>query len=99
MSIAEQFVALEYGPAPEDPKEALAWLDRHNRRFGHFINGRWQDPVSLAYFDTTDPSTGDPLAAVAQGCEKDIDAAVHAAREALPKWQALRAHARARYLY
>ena len=39
MSIAEKFVSMEYGPAPEDPKEILTWLDRHGRRFAHFING------------------------------------------------------------
>ena len=27
MSIAEKFAAMEYGPAPEDAKEALSWLD------------------------------------------------------------------------
>ena len=39
MSIAEKFASMEYGPAPEDPKEAATWLDRHNRRFGLFIDG------------------------------------------------------------
>src|SRR6266436_4679663 len=42
MSIVEKFMTMEYGPAPEDPREALAWLDRHGRRFGHFIHGAWQ---------------------------------------------------------
>jgi len=52
MSIAEKFVTMEYGPAPEDPKEAQAWLDRHERRFGHFIGGAWQSPSAGEYFDT-----------------------------------------------
>jgi aldehyde dehydrogenase (NAD+) len=99
MSIAEKFVAMEYGPAPEDPKEALAWLDHHKRRFGHFINGTWREPSGATYFDTTDPSTGEKLASVAQGSAADVDAAVQAARAALPMWQALTPHARARYLY
>jgi aldehyde dehydrogenase (NAD+) len=99
MSIAEKFVAMEYGPAPEDPKEALTWLDHHGRRFGHFIAGAWQQPAEVAYFETTDPSTGEKLADVSQGSAADIDAAVHAARTALPKWQALTPHMRARYLY
>ena len=99
MSIAEKFVAMEYGPAPEDPKEALAWLDRHGRRFGHFIAGTWQPPAAGAYFETTDPSSGEKLADVAQGSTADIDAAVRAAGVALPKWQALTPHARARHLY
>src|SRR5690349_22954828 len=99
MSIAEKFVAMEYGPAPEDPKEVLAWLERHGRRFGLFIGGAWQPPSAGEYFDTLDPSNGERLASVAQGSTADIDAAVQAARAALPKWQALAPHLRARYLY
>ena len=99
MSIAEKFVAMEYGPAPEDAKEALTWLDHHGRRFGHFINGAWHEPSAGKYFDTADPSTGEKLASVAGGSTADIDAAVKAARAALPKWQSLTPHTRARYLY
>src|SRR5437879_1298232 len=99
MSIAEKFVAMEYGPALEDSKEALAWLDHHQRRFSHFINGTWLKPTAGQYFDTSDPSTGEKLATVSQGSAADIDAAVKAARAAFPKWQALTPHARARYLY
>jgi aldehyde dehydrogenase (NAD+) len=98
MSIAEKFATMEYGPAPEDSKEALTWLDRHGRQFGHFINGTWAKPDG-GYFDTSDPSTGEKLASVAQGSAADVDAAVKAARAAFPKWQALNAHARSRYLY
>ena len=99
MSIAEKFVAMDYGPAPEDAKEALTWLDQHKRRFGHFINGSWLEPASGEYFDTVDPSNGEKLASVAQGSSADIDAAVKAARAAFPKWQSLTPHMRARYLY
>jgi len=99
MSIAEKFVAMEYGPAPEDSKEALAWLDHHKRRFSHFINGNWLRPAAGGYFDTADPSTGEKLASVAQGSAADVDAAVKAARAAFPKWQSLTSHVRARYLY
>jgi aldehyde dehydrogenase (NAD+) len=99
MSIAEKFVAMEYGPAPEDSKEALIWLDHHGRRFGHFINGTWGAPSAGEYFDTADPSTGEKLASVAQGSAADVDAAVKAARAAFPQWQSLSPHTRARYLY
>ena len=99
MSIAEKFLTMEYGPAPEDPKEAQAWLDRHGYRFGHFINGSWQPPAAAEYFDTVDPSNGENLASIAQGSPADIDAAVRAARAAFPKWRALSPHVRARYLY
>jgi aldehyde dehydrogenase (NAD+) len=99
MSIAEKFVAMEYGPAPEEAKEALTWLDHHKRRFGHFINGTWAAPAAGEYFDTADPSTGEKLATVAQGSTADVDAAVKAAWAALSKWQSLTPHIRARYLY
>ena len=99
MSIAQKFVTMEYGLAPEDPKEANAWLDRQQRRFGHFIGGSWQQPTSGEYFETVDPSNDEKLATVAQGSAADIDAAVRAGRAALPEWQALTPHSRARYLY
>src|SRR5579872_754422 len=99
MSIVEKFVTMDYGPAPEDPREAVAWLDKHKRRFGHFINGTWHPPIDKKYFDTTDPSTTEKLAEVAQGSAADIDDAVKSARNALPQWQSLAPHARARYLY
>src|SRR5271163_431839 len=99
MSIAEKFVSMEYGPAPEDSKEATAWLQRHGYRFQHFIGGGWQAPVEGEYFDTVDPSNGEKLASMAQGSAADVDAAVKAARAASSKWQALTPHERARYLY
>src|SRR5438270_13876497 len=95
--IVEKFTKMEYGPALEDPKEAFAWLDRHQRRFGHFIDGDWRQPLDGQYLDTNDPSTGDKLATVAQGSSGDVDAAVRAARAALPAWNALAPHPRARY--
>ncbi|HKH98519.1 MAG TPA: aldehyde dehydrogenase family protein [Candidatus Sulfotelmatobacter sp.] len=99
MSIADKFVSMEYGPAPEDPRESIAWLERHGRRFGMFIGGTWQAPAASGYFDTLDPSTGEKLAAIGQGSAADVDAAVRAARAASPGWRALTPHARARYLY
>jgi aldehyde dehydrogenase (NAD+) len=99
MSIAEKFVTMEYGPAPEDTKEAVAWLERHGYRFQHFIGGEWQAPAAGQYFDTLDPSNAEKLASIAQGSAADVDAAVKAARAASSAWQKLTPHSRARYLY
>ncbi len=99
LSIAEKFYTMEYGAAPEDPKEAVQWLERHHRRFDEFIGGAWVKPASGEYVETCDPSTGDPIAEVAVGNTADVDAAVAAARRAFPAWQALSGHERARYLY
>src|ERR1022692_4871917 len=99
MSSAEKFASMEYGPAPEDSKEAIAWLERHGSPFQHFMGGGWQAPAAGEFFDTVDPSNGEKLASVAQGSAADVDAAVKAARAAFPNWRALTPHARARYLY
>jgi aldehyde dehydrogenase (NAD+) len=99
MSIVEKFVAMDYGSAPEDPRETLAWLDAHGRSFGHFIGGKWHKSSSAQKFETKDPSTGKVIATVTQGSVEDVDAAVRAARTALPKWQALTNNARSRFLY
>ncbi len=99
MSVTEKFVSMEWGAAPEDPREVVAWLDAHGRKFGHFIGGELRRPAEGKYFESTDPSTGDVLASVAQGSSADVDAAVKAARGAFSGWQDIGGHARARYLY
>ena len=99
MSIAEKFISMEYGPAPEDSKEAITWLERHGYRFRHFIGGEWRAPAAGEYFDTVDPSNGEKLASVAQGSAADVEAAVKAARAASSEWQARTPHSRARSLY
>ena len=101
MTLADEITAImsshEYGPSPESPVEALAWLDRHERRFGLFIDGTWTAPGDT--FATRNPATGAELAQVTQATESDIDTAVAAARRAQPGWQALGGHGRARRLY
>ena len=96
-TVAEIFESLDYGPAPESDKEALSWLGKHERVFGHFIGGRWTEPGET--FDVINPATRATLARVSQGTAEDVNAAVAAARAALPGWQGLSPHARARWLY
>jgi len=96
-SVREIFDTMEYGPAPESPKPAQEWLAEHGERFGQFIGGRFTKPT--ATFEVINPATGKRLADVSEGSKKDIDAAVKAARQALPAWQALGGHGRARHLY
>ena len=96
-SVREVFDTMEYGPAPESAKPAEQWLEQRNARFGHFIGGTWTKPSST--FEVINPATGKRIAAVSEGSAKEVDAAVKAARKALPAWQALGGHGRARYLY
>ncbi len=98
-SVRGIFDAMTYGPAPEGDAVVRAWLATHNGRFGHYIGGRWTDASVGESLDVHDPSTGKRIAQVAQGSASDVDAAVAAARAALPAWQALDGHVRARWLY
>ena len=89
---------MEYGPAPEDDKDARAWLARHKAGFGQFINGAFT-PAKGETFAVTNPANGETLAKVATASASDVDAAVAAASKALKKWQALTGNQRARHLY
>ena len=95
-SVREIFDTMEYGPAPESAKPAQEWLAGHGERFGQFIGGRFTKPT--ATLEVINPATGKRIADVSEGSKKDIDAAVRAARQALPAWQALGGHGRARHL-
>jgi aldehyde dehydrogenase (NAD+) len=104
-SIVEKFQSMEYGPAPEDASEVYRWLDVHKRMFGHYIDGAFT-PIgshakgaSFEAFAVKNPATGEALATVDCAGAAEVDRAVKAARAALPGWQALTGHQRARYLY
>ncbi len=99
MSVKTYLKTMPYGPAPEAADAANAWLDRHERKFGLFINNRWVEPSTGEYYDNFNPATGEKLAQTAQAGQPDVDAAVGAAREAFAAWSATPGHARARHLY
>jgi aldehyde dehydrogenase (NAD+) len=92
--------SLDYGPAPETDVKVRAWLQAHDKKFSHFINGAWTAPKKGGSVKTMNPSRSDEvLAEVALGTQEDVDAAVNAAKTAFPAWSALPGHERARYLY
>lgn len=97
MTVKEIFDTMDYGPAPESATEALAWLVDRGDSFGHFIDGAFTKP--RADFQSKNPATGETLAHLSQGQQKDVDAAVKAAQTAQGKWAKLSGHARAKYLY
>jgi aldehyde dehydrogenase (NAD+) len=104
-SVVEKFHSMEYGPALEDAGEVYRWLDGHGRAFGHYIDGAFTavDSATLGArlrpFAVSNPATGELLATVGAGGAAEVDRAVKAARAALPGWQGLGGHVRARYLY
>ena len=88
---------MDYGPAPESQKEAQAWLDGHQRTFGLFIDNAWSEPAEL--FASTNPADGTQLAELTQATDADVERAVEAARRALPVWQGMGGHGRAKVMY
>ena len=99
MQVKEIFQTMEYGPAPENNKESIEFLDSHKRKFGLFVNGKWIKPSSGEYFESINPSTKEKLAEIAEANDKDVDQAVKAAGKALKFWVEIGGHGRARYLY
>jgi aldehyde dehydrogenase (NAD+) len=97
MTIKDIFDTMEYGPAPESPDDALAWLSTQATGFGHYIDGAFTSPEAL--FASRNPATGAVLGQVSQGSATSIDRAVTAAHAAQPAWAALPGHRRAQYLY
>jgi aldehyde dehydrogenase (NAD+) len=96
-SVKEIFATMEYGPAPESPDFVDAWLEKHGRRFGHFIDGRFIEGSSS--FVVINPANKAVIATVSQGSSTEIDQAVHAASAGFEHWRSLSGHERARYLY
>ena len=97
-TVAEIFQTMEYGPAPESDKEALAWLGKHERVFGHYIGGAWTEPGEL--FDVINPATSKTHRARRRTARRPTSTrrfgrahgAARSGRRSTP-------HARARYLY
>ncbi|AXU98236.1 5-carboxymethyl-2-hydroxymuconate semialdehyde dehydrogenase (plasmid) [Erwinia persicina] len=54
------------------------------KKINHWINGK--NISSSDYFTTSNPATGEVLAEVASGGEREVALAVDAARTAFPKW-------------
>ena len=70
------------------------------RLLDNYIAGRWT-PVTAAtdVLDVINPATGEALARVPLSGAADLDAAVSAARAALPEWRAVSTIARARKMF
>ncbi len=58
----------------------------NNRKF--YINGQWVEPSTKNDFDVINPSDETVCAVISLGSQADTDAAVAAARAALPSWSA-----------
>ena len=69
------------------------------RLLDNYIGGRWTPAAASEALDVTNPATGGVLARVPLSSAADLDAAVRAAREALPDWRAVSVIERGRRLF
>jgi malonate-semialdehyde dehydrogenase (acetylating) / methylmalonate-semialdehyde dehydrogenase len=69
------------------------------RVLGNYINGDWRPAATGEQLDVTNPATGELLARVPLSGAADVDAAVAAARAALPAWRSRSTIERARWLF
>ena len=53
------------------------------KTYNHFIDGKYVEPIGGRWFDSVDPYRGEVWAKIPQGCAKDIDRAVQAAKRAM----------------
>src|SRR4051795_1134739 len=77
----------------------MATAPTRTRLLDNYIGGRWTPSSSSEALDVTNPATGEVLARVPLSSTADLDAAVKAARDALPAWRAVSTVARARKLF
>ena len=91
--------AVSNHPAPAWRTVAERELSRLETRF--FINGRFVDAVDGNCFESVNPATGEVIAEVAAANEKDVDAAVRAARKAFRSgvWSRMAPRRRMEILY
>jgi malonate-semialdehyde dehydrogenase (acetylating) / methylmalonate-semialdehyde dehydrogenase len=78
----------------------MATTSSNTRLLDNYIGGRWTPATaSGGELDVVNPANGEVLARVPLSGAADLDAAVSAARAALPEWRAISTIARARKLF
>ena len=87
-------VSWELSPAPERAEVDI------RTKYDLFVNGKFSKPKSGKYFKTINPANEQVIAEVAEASEKDVDAAVRAARNGYNKyWSKLPGKERGKYIY
>src|SRR3954468_15087567 len=77
----------------------MASTDTATRVIDNYVGGRWTASASTELLDVTNPASGDVLARVPLSTAGELDAAVAAARQALPAWRGVAVPERARKLF
>ncbi|MCX5831903.1 MAG: aldehyde dehydrogenase family protein [Deltaproteobacteria bacterium] len=68
----------------------MAALDEVSRHYGKlklYIDGQWVEPGTGAYFETTNPATGEAIAEAPVAAPEDVERAIVAAHTSFAKWR------------
>ncbi len=65
----------------------LPEVDKHYGKLKLFIDGKWVEPSSGAYFETTNPATGEVIAEAPVASPGEVEKAIAGAHEAFKKWR------------
>src|SRR3954471_6394264 len=77
----------------------MATTTPSTRLLDNYVAGRWTPATGDDALDVTNPATGETLARVPLSAAGDLDAAVSAARAALPEWRAVSTIGRSQKLF
>ena len=97
--IITNFKNISYGPAPEDSKDVMSWINSMNNPNHLFINGSWVKSKSSKKIQVINPATNKKLASLSLANKADVNAAVGAAKKAYTLWSKTSSDTRAKYLY
>ena len=97
--IIQNFKNISYGPAPEDSKDVMSWINSLNNPNHLFINGSWIKSKSSKKIQVINPSNKKKLFNLSVSSKKDVDLAVNAASKAHSKWSKLSPYRRSKFLY
>ncbi|HEY3276997.1 MAG TPA: aldehyde dehydrogenase family protein [Syntrophorhabdaceae bacterium] len=65
----------------------LPEVSAHYGKLKQYINGKWEEPLSGAYFETTNPATGEVIAEAPVASSEEVERAIATAHEAFKKWR------------
>ena len=90
---------INYGPAPEDAKDVLDWINNLTSPNHNFINGSWVKATSKKTMLSINPSTNKKLYDLTISSKTDVDRAVKAAKNSFSSWSKTSPFQRSKYLY
>ena len=84
--IIKNFQNISYGPAPEDDKEVIRWIENLKNPNYIYINGKFVKASSSKKIGIINPATKKNIASLALASKKDVDFAINSAKKAHKKW-------------